>query len=318
MAQPHPLHVLTVGWLHACRHTFTHPDLADVTDNVFRSQMHDAQAAIESAICVKPRFMRPPYGSLPKAKQELVESMGYKAVTWNLNVEDWKYAREDREKLVDSVLNATNRYPESIVQLQHDWYEESVSVVAQMVDAIRGAGYRLVTMDECAYGKGACVNRSGSLLVLHPWPPHNVAAPLSVWIPDYVNHASTAFSRLEFGCKGIPASNTQQCATSEWSAFGPCNSTCSTGSKTRTRVITAGTERACFHVKRSDTQPCVCCLQQAVVSATKVTVQENSTAAGAGAAQYTLKPQCVLATPTDRMTIVISTPSNACVGCHTC
>lgn len=160
MAQPHPLHVLTVGWLHACRHTFTHPDLADVTDNVFRSQMHDAQAAIESAICVKPRFMRPPYGSLPKAKQELVESMGYKAVTWNLNVEDWKYARENREKLVDSVLNATNRYPESIVQLQHDWYEESVSVVAQMVDAIRGAGYRLVTMDECAYGKGACVNRT--------------------------------------------------------------------------------------------------------------------------------------------------------------
>ena len=231
-----------------------------------------------------------------------------------MNVEDWKYARENRDKLVASVINATNRFPESIVQLQHDWYEESVSVVGEMIDAIRGAGYRLVTMDECAYGKGACTSWVLSSHVHYTRfsrPPPAIHRPAC---SDHVNHASTAFSRLEVGCNGIPASNTQPCATSEWSAFGPCNSTCDVGSKTRTRVITAGTDRACFHVKRTNTQRCVCCIQHAVVSATKLAVEENSTATEAGSAQYTIKPQCVLPASSDRMIVVLSVPSNAYVG----
>ena len=267
------------------RHTFSHPDLGTLTNNEMRDELAKTQAAIESAICVKPKFLRPPYGSVPKPQLETLDTMGYKSVTWTMSVGDWQFAQSNRQELIDRVINASNFFPRSVIHLQHDWYEESVATVGLMVDIIKSAGFKFVTMDECAYGK------------------------------DAVNHASSAFSAMDRGCSAIPG-GTAPCQMSEWSAWGPCNSTCSEGSKTRTRLRTSGTERSCFHIPLVDTQRCVCCYQRALASVTQIVVHENTTAASANAPTYTLRPQCELSDEGDRMVIVLEPSPDRYVTVH--
>lgn len=161
-------------------HTYSHPDLKDLSPSQVVRQLADAERAIYNAICVRPRLMRPPYASLPEAQQSVIESMGYvpqpdrvqaveshsacpsslshthsyKAVTWSMDVNDWAYARTTPSVMFDRLLNATSRYPAPVIHLQHDWYPESVAAVADMIDLVKAAGYKFVSIEQCVYGKG--------------------------------------------------------------------------------------------------------------------------------------------------------------------
>lgn len=102
-------------------HSHTHADFASLSLYQMRAELVAADAAIQRAICMRPRVFRPPYGSLPDAGVELVESMGYRIVNWNLDTEDWRLSEGAPPSVVfDRVQEALDGEQDGIIHLQHD------------------------------------------------------------------------------------------------------------------------------------------------------------------------------------------------------
>lgn len=91
---------------------------------------------------------------------------------------------------------------------------------------------------------------------------------------------SIHFSRVRDGCaRDEVAAAAGSCVVSDWSAWSPCNSTCSTGSKSRTRLLISGTAFKCGAHELSQIKRCVCCVQRLLPSTRKVQLSENGTRA---------------------------------------
>lgn len=59
-------------------HSHTHKDFATLSLDEVREELVAADVVIQSTVCVRPRVLRPPYGSITPEAQELAESMGYR------------------------------------------------------------------------------------------------------------------------------------------------------------------------------------------------------------------------------------------------
>ena len=69
-------------WVFAAHsHSNTHKDFATLTLDQVREELVASDVAIQAAVCVRPRVLRPPYGSITPEVQELAESMGYRVRT---------------------------------------------------------------------------------------------------------------------------------------------------------------------------------------------------------------------------------------------
>jgi hypothetical protein len=118
------------------------------------------------------QYFRPARGLYTKAKySELVETTDYRLIMWNLDPSDWLAGRDPNEILAlvrTAVANPTTpttddpyNYPEyprhgSFVMLGHDNHDTMLqevdsggSLLGAMIDTIREAGFRIVSLDEC-------------------------------------------------------------------------------------------------------------------------------------------------------------------------
>ena len=59
-------------------HSYSHRDLTTMTLDEVREDLVLADLAIQSTVCVRPRVLRPPYGSINDEVRELAEQMGYR------------------------------------------------------------------------------------------------------------------------------------------------------------------------------------------------------------------------------------------------
>ena len=72
-------------------HSWSHPNLAKLSDADVRSQLQRTEDIIVKTAGIKPRLMRPPYGELTKRQRILVNhEFGYKVILWDVDPLDWK------------------------------------------------------------------------------------------------------------------------------------------------------------------------------------------------------------------------------------
>ena len=72
-------------------HTWTHPNLQKLSDAKVRWELDKSRDAIIAACGVKPRTMRPPYGSLSTRQRKWIHAeYGYPSVFWDVDPLDWK------------------------------------------------------------------------------------------------------------------------------------------------------------------------------------------------------------------------------------
>ena len=118
------------------------------------------------------QYFRPARGFYTKAKyNELIATTDYRLIMWNLDPSDWLPGRDPNDILAlvqTAVTNPTTpttgdayNYPEyprrgSFIMLGHDNHDTMLqevgtggSLLAAMIDTIREAGYRIVSLDEC-------------------------------------------------------------------------------------------------------------------------------------------------------------------------
>jgi peptidoglycan/xylan/chitin deacetylase (PgdA/CDA1 family) len=107
-----------------------------------------------NATGVRPRLMRPAYGSRNTAVLNAVGSTGKAAIIWNKDTLDWKY--RDAARLTSYLLN--NAQDGDII-LMHDIHATTVNGVIAALPLLKARGFNLVTVSQLMQIKGiALVN----------------------------------------------------------------------------------------------------------------------------------------------------------------
>src|SRR6266480_1137793 len=125
-------------------HSWSHPNLAKLSDADVRSQLQRTEDIIVKTAGIKPKLMRPPYGELTKRQRILVNhEFGYKVILWDVDPLDWKQPGSD---VVAQRIIAGAR-PGSII-LSHDIHPPTIAAMPQVFDALLAKVFKFVTVSE--------------------------------------------------------------------------------------------------------------------------------------------------------------------------
>ncbi|HSN98854.1 MAG TPA: polysaccharide deacetylase family protein, partial [Candidatus Nanopelagicales bacterium] len=140
-----------------CNHTFTHRGLVGQTADKMREDIVKPEALIAGITGRRTKCLRPPYGDRNEEVLRLLGELDYLVILWSLNTEDWRYASTDRlkeldpGKMLELIQKTTGRVPGPHIHIQHDseYSEPSVEAVPGIIDALRGQGYKTISLSEC-------------------------------------------------------------------------------------------------------------------------------------------------------------------------
>lgn len=126
-------------------HSFDHKT-KNKTSSELAVEIERTGTIITSLSGRRPRYFRPPEGKCPPALSEALDTLGYEAVFWTIDSEDWRGKSPD--KIVESVLSSVRG---SDVILFHDYTcpnGNTVEALDRLIPELLHRGYRFVTVEE--------------------------------------------------------------------------------------------------------------------------------------------------------------------------
>src|SRR5437667_783087 len=125
-------------------HSWSHPNLAKMSQESVRSQLQRTDDAIKSATGTRPTLLRPPYGSITdREKRWIHDEFGYRIILWDVDPYDWK--RPGSAVVRNRILK--EHQPGSIV-LSHDIHPGTIEAMPSTFDALEAKGFKFVTVSE--------------------------------------------------------------------------------------------------------------------------------------------------------------------------
>lgn len=122
-------------------HTYTHPNLQEISEDEQRQEIVELNDLIEEIIGERPKFFRAPQGANTDFSLELVEQEGMVPMNWTYGY-DWEADYMDAEALADIMVN-TEYLSDGANLLMHDrdWTAEAIEDIAT---GLRDKDYELV------------------------------------------------------------------------------------------------------------------------------------------------------------------------------
>lgn len=125
-------------------HSWSHPNLAKMSDESVRRQLKMTEDAITNACGVRPTLMRPPYGSITQRQKRWIhDEFGYKVILWDVDPLDWK--RPGAKVVTSRIVKETR--PGSIV-LSHDIHPGTIEAMPETLNELEAKGFKFVTVSE--------------------------------------------------------------------------------------------------------------------------------------------------------------------------
>ena len=125
-------------------HSWSHPNLAKMSDEAVRSELERTKDVIADAIGHAPTLMRPPYGSLTTAQRKWVhETLGFQIILWDVDPDDWKRPGPAivEKRIIDGTRNGS-------IILSHDIHPGTVEAMPSTFDTLLAKGFKFVTVSE--------------------------------------------------------------------------------------------------------------------------------------------------------------------------
>ena len=145
-------------------HTFTHPDISNISKNYFDVELNLTERLFESKFGVKPVLFRPPYSidQEPDTADEVrplqqSQDLGFITVGDKIDPNDWRgNPRRSAQEIADDVLNNLppcdpNNLRCGNIILLHDGggdRSETVKALAMILDGLHERGYKVVPVSE--------------------------------------------------------------------------------------------------------------------------------------------------------------------------
>ena len=125
-------------------HSWSHPNLAKMSDDAVRKELQHTQDLVFETVGIKPKIMRPPYGSFTDRQRKWAnEQFGFKIILWEVDPNDWK--KPGPAVVAHRILSETR--PGSIV-LAHDIHAQTIDAMAETLDGLLAKGFKFVTVSE--------------------------------------------------------------------------------------------------------------------------------------------------------------------------
>jgi cellulose synthase/poly-beta-1,6-N-acetylglucosamine synthase-like glycosyltransferase/peptidoglycan/xylan/chitin deacetylase (PgdA/CDA1 family)/spore germination protein YaaH len=145
-------------------HTFTHPDISEISDFQLRSELNLTERLFAAKIGVQPLFFRPPYSidQEPDTNDQAapayrIQQMGYTIIGDKIDTDDWsEHPRKSPREITDSVLKQlanmkTTPWMRGSIILMHDGGGNRAATVAALpllITTLRDKGYKLVNVSD--------------------------------------------------------------------------------------------------------------------------------------------------------------------------
>lgn len=125
-------------------HSWNHPQLTKIPVAAADKQIEDTNTVIQNATGVKPRYLRPPYGSMnPTLARHIEEKYGLTFIYWAVDPLDWKV--RDSNAVHDQIMKQVR--PGAII-LAHDIHPTTVAAMPRVIDELLEKGYKFKTVSE--------------------------------------------------------------------------------------------------------------------------------------------------------------------------
>src|ERR1700737_3994300 len=125
-------------------HTWSHPNLAKMSDENVRSQLRRTDDAIKTATGQRPTLMRPPYGSISaRQKKWINQEFGYKIAMWDVDPFDWK--RPGPAVVCNRILKLTRA---GSIVLSHDIHPGTIEAMPSTLSQLGAKRFKFVTVSE--------------------------------------------------------------------------------------------------------------------------------------------------------------------------
>jgi cellulose synthase/poly-beta-1,6-N-acetylglucosamine synthase-like glycosyltransferase/peptidoglycan/xylan/chitin deacetylase (PgdA/CDA1 family) len=134
-------------------HTYTHPDLSEVSDVQLRMEVNSTQRVIESVTGRATLLFRPPFATdiEPRTMEQMgvigaASSRGYYTVGMGIDGLDWRLSRADAiaQRVIQGARNGSGH-----IVLLHDSggnREETVKALPIIIETLRSEGFRFVSL----------------------------------------------------------------------------------------------------------------------------------------------------------------------------
>jgi peptidoglycan/xylan/chitin deacetylase (PgdA/CDA1 family) len=142
-------------------HTFTHPNLGDLSDSLVTLEINATQRLFEALTGRSMRLFRAPFlgDAEPTTSDEIVpieiaQSMGYVTVGLHVDTNDWLHPPADVivDRVLDRVSDPNPDMRGHIILLHDSGGDRSATVAAlpKLIDTLRAKGYQFVPVSELA------------------------------------------------------------------------------------------------------------------------------------------------------------------------
>jgi cellulose synthase/poly-beta-1,6-N-acetylglucosamine synthase-like glycosyltransferase/peptidoglycan/xylan/chitin deacetylase (PgdA/CDA1 family)/spore germination protein YaaH len=138
-------------------HTYTHPNVSDISEMQLRLELAATERLIESLLGRQTLLFRPPYADdiEPETPDQMLplvvtHKLGYVVVGMGLDPNDWE--SPPAEKIVGDILSQADAGKGNVILL-HDaggTREQTIKALPLIIDALRAKGYRFVLASELA------------------------------------------------------------------------------------------------------------------------------------------------------------------------
>jgi peptidoglycan-N-acetylglucosamine deacetylase len=145
-------------------HTFTHPDISEVSTGNLDLQMTLTERLFAAELGVQPLYFRPPYSidqepdtNDQAAPIEAIQSLGYVVIGNKIDTNDWdEHPRKTPQEITDSVFQQIDSMQKkpwargSVILLHDGGGDRSATVAALpvLIDALRARGYQIVPVSQ--------------------------------------------------------------------------------------------------------------------------------------------------------------------------
>ncbi len=129
-------------------HTYSHKNMTRIgSSDAFKAELSKLEGAYKELTGEEmPRYYRPPEGVFDENTMKYANDAGYKTIFWSFAYADWDNDKQmsperAKEKILGNIHNGA-------VILLHPTSATNAEIIGDVIDTLKGEGYRFGTLDE--------------------------------------------------------------------------------------------------------------------------------------------------------------------------
>lgn len=137
-------------------HSYSHAHVNKMSYEQVVADTEKCNARIEEITGEKVKYYRGPYGEYNNTVISAIESLGMKAIQWDVDTLDYKgkTANEMCERIKKKIRNGS-------IILMHNDTEHTAEGLQQIIDTIKDGGYEIVSLSDLIYLDNYSINNEG-------------------------------------------------------------------------------------------------------------------------------------------------------------